>query len=266
MIDLAEPGPKEAGPPAAAPAPKPPAPQAPPEEPQPPAEVVKKTAEPAPAPAPKPKPKPKPEPKPKPKPEPKPPPAEAKAIPVKPVEPPPPQEPSTEFTEEKVAKKIATMREKLGQPEAPAQPAPSPPSGERVRGAIESIRSRLTPAKTPPRGSPGGGAGSGAVGVRGGSNVLQQVRLRSYYNRLWEHVHEHWTIPPSLQGRDYTVIVSVAIDRGGRVLKSWVEESSGSDPFDQSALRALQRAQPLPPVPDEVPDDTLEVGFRFHGE
>jgi TonB family protein len=105
------------------------------------------------------------------------------------------------------------------------------------------------------------------VGVRSGAgNVLQEVRLRAYYNRLWEHVNAHWTIPPSLVGRGHTVIVSAAIDRRGRLLKATVEEPSASPAFDQSALRALERAVPLPAFPEEVAEDVLEIGFRFHGD
>ncbi|MDW7712387.1 MAG: energy transducer TonB, partial [Deferrisomatales bacterium] len=148
----------------------------------------------------------------------------------------------------------------------PAAPSPRAEMGDtKVRQAVESIRDRIRPAEG------GGGSGApgagGAVGVRGASgNVMQEVRLRSFYNRLWEHVNAHWAIPPSLEGRGFTVIVSAVLDRRGGLLRAFVEEPSGSAAFDQSALRALERAAPLPPFPDEVKEDVLEVGFRFHGE
>ncbi len=174
----------------------------------------------------------------------------------------PPPKPATEA---QISERIARMREKYVDPAPP--PARTPggkePTGDgrRVEDAIASIRQKVGPAK-------GGQAGSGSdqkVGVRGSSaNTLQQVRLRAYYNQLWDHVTDHWAIPPSLQGRDYSVIVSVIFDRQGNLVRSWVEEPSGSDAFDRSALQALQRAQPLPPIPDAVSGDTLEVGFRFH--
>ena len=228
-------------------------------------------APPAPTPAPKPKTKPP-----------------APAQPVAPKPPPPKQEPKITreaverlltkqtavekptpplkpATEEQISERIARMREKYVDPAPP--PARTPggkePAGDgrRVEDAIASIRQKVGPAG-------GGQAGSSSdqkVGVRGSSaNTLQQVRLRAYYNQLWDHVTDHWAIPPSLQGRDYSVIVSVIFDRQGNLVRSWVEEPSGSDAFDRSALQALQRAQPLPPIPDAVSGDTLEVGFRFH--
>lgn len=257
MVELAPKPPGPAGGPKAAPQPAPPAPAPPP---KPEAKPVPKAekAPPPPTEAPKPQPKPpaataKPEPKPT-----------EKVVPLTPKEPSPPKE---TYTEEQVAQRIARLREKLGpqEPPAPAPAAPQTAMGDtKVRQAVESLRERLKPQEgTGGGGSPGP---AGAVGVRAGGNVLQEVRLRAYYNRLWEHVNSHWTIPPSLEGRGYTVIVSVVLDRKGRILKTGVEEPSVSVAFDQSALRALERASPLPPFPDDVKEDVLEVGFRFHGE
>ncbi|GAB6063015.1 energy transducer TonB [Deferrisoma palaeochoriense] len=234
------------------------------------------------APRPKPKSAPKPKPKapapkpaartpPKPAPKPKPaakspakpaPPKAAAAVPAEPApSPAPAAEPNPEALERKIAERIAALREKHGDPLAAGPAGPSTELGERRVGqAIEAIRKRLDAA------SAQGPGGSGATGLSGRRSALEEVRLRAYYNRLWDRVNEHWAIPPGLKGRDLSVIVSVVIDRAGRIQRLVVEESSGSDAFDRAALAALERAQPLPPIPDEVADDTLEVGFRFHGE
>jgi TonB family protein len=263
MVDLvaAPPGggPKPAAAPAA-PAPPTPAPPAP----KPPPKPEPKAPAAPPAPPAKAPPKP-------PTPAPKPPTAAAKpqpaekVIPATPADPVPRPEPRTE---EQVAERIARMRERI-EPRETAPPSPSPArtamEEAKVSQRVASIRDRIQ------TGDGGGGAGppggAAAVGVRSGSgNVLQEVRLRSYYNRLWEHVNAHWTIPPSLVGRGHTVIVSAVIDRRGRLLNATVEEPSASPAFDQSALRALERAVPLPAFPEEVTEDVLEIGFRFHGD
>ncbi|GAB4278793.1 MAG: hypothetical protein Kow0092_34580 [Deferrisomatales bacterium] len=161
--------------------------------------------------------------------------------------------------EQRVAERIARLREKMG---ASAPRAPAAGAGEEaVRQRIDALRERL--------GSPGArrGANQPAVGVRrAGGSVLQEVRLRAYYNQLWDHVTAHWAIPPPLKGKSYTAIVSVVIDRRGEILRAWVEEPSGSEAFDRAALAALKRAEPLPPIPEALSDDVLEVGFRFHPE
>ncbi len=195
-----------------------------------------------------------------------PPPPDAKTIPKEPAAAKPPVEPTSE---ERVAERIARLREK--HPEAPPPPPrPGPEDGARVREAVERVRQRVEATASPPpppAGAPGTGSGAGPVGVRAeGGNVLSEVRLRSYYNRIWEHVNSYWAIPEPLKGRGHTVIVSAVIDRQGKILRSWIEVKSGSSAFDQSALSALDRAQPLPPPPPEIPNEWIEVGFRFHGE
>lgn len=175
----------------------------------------------------------------------------------------PSQEPSSEA---RIAERIARMREQQAAAAPPSAPAGSPSSAEdggRVRDAIDSIRQRVGPAAA---GQTAGGAAP-QVGVRGGgTNTLQQVRQRAYYNQLWDHVTRYWMIPPSLQGQRYSVIVSVILDRQGNLVRSWVEEPSVSAAFDRSALQALERAQPFPAIPEAVSGDTLEVGFRFSPE
>lgn len=47
--------------------------------------------------------------------------------------------------------------------------------------------------------------------------------------------------------------LAFAVDRGGTVLESWIQGSSGSQLLDDAALDALTRAQPLPPIPAGLP-------------
>ncbi len=56
-----------------------------------------------------------------------------------------------------------------------------------------------------------------------------------------------------------TALLWVRVDRGGQVLAYDVEESSGHRVLDRAVLRAVERADPLPPLPDSYPDDELEV-------
>ena len=59
------------------------------------------------------------------------------------------------------------------------------------------------------------------------------------------------------------VVVHFRILRDGSVLKPTIEKSSGIDLLDQSALRAVLDAAPLPPLPDLYDNPWLGIHLRF---
>jgi TonB family protein len=64
-------------------------------------------------------------------------------------------------------------------------------------------------------------------------------------------------------GRPIRAVVYFRIGREGQVLMTEVETSSGSAFYDQTALRALLSATPLPPLPAGYTDQYLGVHFGF---
>ena len=65
--------------------------------------------------------------------------------------------------------------------------------------------------------------------------------------------------PDAAKGARGVVLLRFTMDREGRVLKAAIEKSSGVLVLDQEALAAIQRAQPLPVPPAEVPGTTLDL-------
>ncbi|MBW1932786.1 MAG: TonB C-terminal domain-containing protein [Deltaproteobacteria bacterium] len=55
----------------------------------------------------------------------------------------------------------------------------------------------------------------------------------------------------------------VRIAQDGRVLNAEHEHKSGHALFDQSAIRAVQKASPFPPLPSALRPGPLEIGIRF---
>jgi len=116
-----------------------------------------------------------------------------------------------------------------------------------------------------------GGLGAGPCGPGGsasGSPPLLDIRLNEYYNEIWAKIKKGWTIPESLSVKkeDWEAIVVLTIERDGKLQKSWFEKRSGNNLYDQSAVRAIKRAEPFPPLPKEWSEKTLEIGIRFHLE
>ena len=55
--------------------------------------------------------------------------------------------------------------------------------------------------------------------------------------------------------------VAFTIDRQGHVIASRLVDSSGSAVLDEEALDVLSRASPLPPPPDDMGAETLEISL-----
>jgi TonB family protein len=123
---------------------------------------------------------------------------------------------------------------------------------------------------------PGSGLGSGTGGSPegspwgsplGGSSALGSI-LNDYYNAIWEKIKKEWTLPGGLpKGKsNLETIIVIVIEREGRIQKSWFEKRSGNALYDQTTMRAVKKADPLPPIPKEFSDGTLEIGIRFFPE
>ncbi len=113
----------------------------------------------------------------------------------------------------------------------------------------------------------GTGTGTGSGGSPWGSSGLNS-RLNDYYSLIWAKIKEGWTLPEDLpKGKfELEAIIVLVIDKGGKLQKSWFEKKSGSALYDQMAMRAIRKAEPFPPIPKELSDDSLEIGIRFYPE
>jgi TolA protein len=113
-------------------------------------------------------------------------------------------------------------------------------------------------------GSAGSPTGGSPWGSSSGGSALES-RLSDYYDSIWAKIKKEWTLPENLpKGTTLETTIVIVIDREGKIQKSWFERKSGNSLFDQRAMRAIKKAEPLPPIPKEFSDSTLEMGFRFH--
>jgi len=93
----------------------------------------------------------------------------------------------------------------------------------------------------------------------------RQSKLDEYYSLIWAKIKASWTIPEHLlkERVDLETIIVIIIERDGKVQKSWFEKKSGNALYDQMAMRAIIKAEPLPPIPKELNQESLEIGIRF---
>ncbi len=134
-----------------------------------------------------------------------------------------------------------------------------------VERRVEEFKKGLSPSQTGlARGGEGHGTGGAESGSGGGiSKGNVESRYKAYYSSIRDKVQEAWIYPEGFENRKVTIIVSVRIAKSGKLLDSWVNESSGTPRFDESLMDAIKKASPFPPLPADFEGAYLETGFRF---
>jgi len=108
-------------------------------------------------------------------------------------------------------------------------------------------------------------AGSGAAGVASGGEGGGDARVNAYYREIWLRIRSQWALPGGMLPKEpLESVISIMILRTGAVTEAKFEKSSGNRYFDESAMRAVQKANPLPPLPVWLTGSSLNVGIRFH--
>ncbi len=172
-------------------------------------------------------------------------------------------------------------------PEAkkPEQPKPQPKPVTKETKPKESTLKSVRPgaASTKPDEKP-----QRDLPKRGGADTLQTVRTDlpaignlhgsmqmqiegqelpySYYlGIIQDKIASLWEPAAALEseGREIVTTVWFRIERDGQVSSYHIEEPSGSALYDQSAMRALVRAAPLPPLPEGYTGDHLIIHLSF---
>lgn len=108
----------------------------------------------------------------------------------------------------------------------------------------------------------GKGFGAAALGGKGmGGGTLDSLERVAYRNALQKHVKAGWHW---LGGTEKLVArVSVYILPNGEVQKVEIAQSSGNSNFDDSVVRAVLKASPVPAAPESIYPDFAKVGFAF---
>lgn len=139
--------------------------------------------------------------------------------------------------------------------EKPREPAPEEVLEEALARIKKRAGSRQTIASNLPEGT-----------SSGWEEKQKEFEYSAYYDKVERAVRENW-IPPqniNLKEQSAMTVVSLTLLPDGRVLKSYIEETSGNAHFDQSVMRAILKSTPFPPPPIGLKQSHFELGLRFH--
>jgi TonB family protein len=97
--------------------------------------------------------------------------------------------------------------------------------------------------------------------ARRASPTYQAELLAAYQAKLQTKIKDAWNIPSRSKGLKATFFLS--LNRAGQVEQARLVQGSGNTLFDDSIQRAIKQSQPLPALPEDFPDRTLELTLPF---
>ncbi len=123
---------------------------------------------------------------------------------------------------------------------------------------VSHTESRLEPKKD------GGQIFQVSSKTQGGASSSLDPITQAYISEIWNRVKKAWQVPGGLANKkNLETVVIVKIRKDGRIVDVEIEKRSGNRIYDESALRTLRSVDPLPPFPQSLVGEYLEIGFRF---
>lgn len=139
--------------------------------------------------------------------------------------------------------------------------------------AMEEIRKRAAKAGPTPKPQTNVGsdvkampeAKAGPTSPPLAGDAEMNAKINAYYATVWSRIKRGWALPQGiLPGDVLESVIDVTILRSGAVTEVNFEKRSGNRFFDESAMKAIRKASPFPPLPAWFNEASLSVGIRFH--
>jgi TonB family protein len=170
------------------------------------------------------------------------------------------------------ADRAATVMKKSMEP-APVVPIRSLETRKKQERELEKVMAEIRkraaatgPAGQPPAKAKAVPAQSDVPASQSGDAEVSD-KMQAYYAVIWSRIKGKWALPQGmLLGEGLEAVIDVTILRSGGVTAINFEKRSGNRYFDDSALKAMQKALPFPPLPEWVRDSSIAVGIRFHSK
>lgn len=133
-------------------------------------------------------------------------------------------------------------------PEAP------PPPPQPVQPQAQAVPQALPSPPAPPAPTPPAPAAAPPM-------PTNSAARENYFGKLLAHLSKHKRYPRAALAMRHqgVVMLRFTLDRSGMVTAMRIERSSGFESLDNEVLQLMERAQPLPGLPDEIPGERLEV-------
>jgi protein TonB len=175
-------------------------------------------------------------------------------IPVPEVVLPKPEPPKKKVEEPKVEKpKEKPKKDKVEKPKPKPEPVPEPEVAQKPTQATVQQQAAKPAAPVQP---------SNVPAAPSAADVARVTAAKATWRGILEaHLQKFQKYPRSAQRRNIegSAWLRFRMDRNGKVLSYSIERTSKHDVLDEAALAMIEHAQPLPPLPADVPGDSIEL-------
>jgi colicin import membrane protein len=106
---------------------------------------------------------------------------------------------------------------------------------------------------------------AGKGGLTSGAEIVDR-ELVLWFAQIRNRVNSRWSVLPDSRNLERVTVVGVQIGEDGALVGTSIDDGSGDEAFDRSALRAVYQAAPFPKIPPEVGEKIRKAGglaFRF---
>ena len=146
----------------------------------------------------------------------------------------------------------------------PELAVPPPPPRQEVKQEVQPQQPQLAAIAATPVVSEQTGA-IPAAPRQGAPNPYDSAAARTWQAKILALIQRNKRYPPAARsrGEQGTPQVVFTLDRQGHVVESRIARSSGVAALDEEAVALLQRAQPFPAPPPEIPDARVPVTVQL---
>jgi TonB family protein len=95
---------------------------------------------------------------------------------------------------------------------------------------------------------------------QGTGQSRQRARV-TWQKELLAHLDKFKRYPSERSHTSAEIVITMSLDRMGRVLSANIAKGSGDEAFDHAAIAMVERASPVPPPPPLIADEGLDFSL-----
>ncbi len=178
------------------------------------------------------------------------------------------------FRTSKKEKPTADSKKEAAEASQAGKELPAQVREKLLQAALDRLKERNQPppsskgvggGQAAPSSGPGEGQGAASLGSGGtGGGIVKGIEFVNYYNRMRQLIKQRWTWGG--KKADLEMTVRFGIQENGEIVGIRVTRASGDLSYDETVIRAVTRANPLPPPPESYRKDFMDVELTFRPE